>query len=37
MGEKLGEKLGNAMMKTKLGNPKTGIFSKKFWTPKKHH
>ena len=37
MGEKLGEKLGNAMMKTKLGNPKTGIFSKKFWTPKKKH
>jgi len=37
MGENLGEKLGNAMMKTKLGNPKTGIFSKKFWTPKKHH
>jgi len=26
-----------AMMKTKWGNPKTGIFSKSFWTPKKHH
>lgn len=26
-----------ALMKTKLGNPKTGIFSKSFWTPKKHH
>jgi hypothetical protein len=25
-----------AMMKTKWGNPKTGIFSKSFWTPKKH-
>lgn len=37
LGEKLGEKLGNAMMKTKLGNPKTGIFSKHFWTPKKRH
>ena len=36
MGEKLGEKLGNAMMKTNLGNPHTGIFSKHFWTPKKH-
>jgi hypothetical protein len=36
MGEKLGEKLGNAMMKTKWGNPHTGIFSKSFWTPKKH-
>ena len=37
MGFKVGEKLGNAMMKTKWGNPKTGIFSKSFWTPKKHH
>jgi hypothetical protein len=37
LGERLGEKLGNAMMKTKLGNPKTGIFSKHFWTPKKRH
>ena len=36
MGFKVGEKLGNAMMKTKLGNPHTGIFSKSFWTPKKH-
>jgi hypothetical protein len=26
-----------AMMKTKWGNPKTGIFSKSFWTPKKKH
>ncbi len=37
MGFKVGEKLGNAMMKTKLGNPHTGIFSKSFWTPKKKH
>jgi hypothetical protein len=37
MGEKIGEKLGHAMMKTKWGNPKTGIFTKHFWTPKKKH
>jgi hypothetical protein len=37
-GFKFGEKVvAPALMKTKLGNPKTGIFSKKFWTPKKHH
>jgi hypothetical protein len=36
IGEKIGEKLGHAMMKTKWGNPKTGIFTKHFWTPKKH-
>jgi hypothetical protein len=37
-GFKFGEKVvAPALMKTKLGNPKTGIFSKKFWTPKKKH
>jgi hypothetical protein len=37
-GFKFGEKVvAPALMKTKLGNPKTGIFSKKFWTIKKKH
>jgi hypothetical protein len=37
-GMKFGEKVvAPALMKTKLGNPKTGIFSKKFWTIKKKH
>jgi hypothetical protein len=37
-GFKFGEKVvAPAMMKTKWGNPHTGIFSKKFWTPKKKH
>jgi hypothetical protein len=37
-GFKFGEKVvAPALMKTKLGNPHTGIFSKKFWTIKKKH